>query len=286
MRFFFRSRQFRIIVTVFIAVLLVSGICYLLGMNATPQNNIASTIAAPFQTAAKSIKNAVTDFIHSYRDGNKLLLENADLEAQIDQLRDQLTDYEKATRENEFYKNYLNIKDEHADFSFAPANLIVRDENDPYRGFTINRGSMDDIALYDPVITDAGLVGYISEVSLKTAKVTTVLSPDLTFGTLDNRTEDAGVISGTLELSDDGLCKFFNLSRSCNVAIGDFVMTSGEGVFPAGLPVGEIDSIGSDRYNTSIYATVKPFADLNELRSVMVITAFDGQGDLLGDKHE
>ncbi len=284
MRFFFRSRQFKIIVAVFCAVLLLSGISFLFGLKTAPQDNIAGTIAAPFQSAARSIKNAVSDLFRTYRDGNKLLVENAELENEISELREELADHEKALRENEFYKNYLDIKDEHPDFTFEDASVISRDESDPYGGFVINRGSANDISLYDPVITEAGLVGYISEVSLKTAKVTTLLSPDMTFGALDNRTEDAGIVSGTLELVSDRLCKFYNLSRSCNIAIGDYVVTSGEGVFPSGLLIGSIYSIGSDRYNTSIYATVRPFANLEDLRNVMVITSFTGQGDLSGEK--
>lgn len=286
MRFFFRSRQFKIIVAVFVAVLLLSGSTFLFGMKITPQGNLAATIAAPFQTAATKVKNAFSGVIHAYKDGNDLMVENAELEAEIARLHQQQVDYETAIRENEFYKDYLEIKDAHPDFTFTAANLISRDENDPFGGFLINRGSLDDVALHDPVITDEGLVGYISEVSLKTAKVTTVLSPDLTFGALDNRTVDAGIISGTLELSNNGLCKFYNLSRSSDVAIGDYVVTSGEGVLPAGLMVGTIESVSNDRYNTSIYANVKPFANLSELRNVMVITAFSGQGDLLGANNE
>ena len=57
--------------------------------------------------------------------------------------------------------------------------------------------------------------------------------------------------------------------------------TSGEGIFPEGLLIGTIQSIGSDEYNTSIFAAVKPFADIENLREVMVITSFEGQGGLM-----
>ena len=45
--------------------------------------------------------------------------------------------------------------------------------------------------------------------------------------------------------------------------------------------IGKIETIGNDKYNTSIYATVTPFASIDELRQVMVITDFDGQGNVL-----
>ena len=61
-------------------------------------------------------------------------------------------------------------------------------------------------------------------------------------------------------------------------------MTSGEGIFPSGLLIGTIQAIGSDKYNTSIYAEIKPFVDLDAVKSVMVITEFDGQGGLDPDR--
>lgn len=284
MRFFFRSRQFKIIVAVFAVLVAVSVAFGVIGGRLAPHADIAGTIAAPFEKLATGISNAVSDFSKSYGDGNRLLLENAELRAQLDELRGQLAEYDEAVAENEFYKSYLGIKENNPDFTFAAATVISRDTEDPYGGFVINRGTLNDISLHDPVITDAGLVGYISQVGLTTAKVTTILSPELTVGALDNRSRDSGILTGRLELSGQGLCRFANLSRSCNVAIGDYVVTSGEGIFPDGLLVGTIESIGSDPYNTSIYADIKPFADLGTLREVMVITAFDGQ--LTGQEHQ
>ena len=64
------------------------------------------------------------------------------------------------------------------------------------------------------------------------------------------------------------------------VAVGDYVITSGEGIFPEGLLIGLVDNIGVDENNNSIYAEIKPFTELSEIRSVMVITSFDGQGGI------
>ena len=279
MRFFFRSRQFKIIVAIFSAIVVLSATFGFIGFRISPQANIAGTIAAPFQSIAITIKNVVGDFISAYNDGNELLMENEELKTEINELREQLADYNTATEQNAFYEKYLGIKEKNPDFIFTAATLISRDSDDPYSGFVINRGTLDGIHNYDPVITDAGLVGYIVEAGLTTAKVETILNPDLTIGALDNRTTDSGILSGSIQLADDGLCRFYNLARSCTVAIGDYVVTSGEGIFPDGLLIGTIEEIGSDKYNTSIYANVKPFADIQELRNVMVITDFDGKLD-------
>ncbi|MBR7133703.1 MAG: rod shape-determining protein MreC [Clostridia bacterium] len=278
MRFFFRSRQFKIILLTVIVFIALSVIFALIGSRISPQADIMGTVTAPFRAAFTKISNGVSDFVSTYTAGNEMELKNAELENEINELRRRLADYEQMQAENEFYKDYLEIKDANPDFGFTAATLISRDTTDPYGGFVINRGSLDGIEATDPVITDAGLVGYIAEVGLTTSKVATVLSPDVVLGALDNRTNDSGILSGALQFAEKGQTRLYNLSRSCNIAVGDYIVTSGEGVFPAGLLVGTIKSIGSDQYNTSIYAAVEPFADLEAIRSVMVITEFEGQG--------
>lgn len=281
MRFFFRSRQFKIILSVIVAVLVFSLICVMVGGRISPQADVIGTITAPFRAGFTSISNAVSDFVAVYNDGSDALLKNAELENEINELRRQIADYDKVSAENEFYKNYLEIKDAHPDFKFSAATLISRDNQDPYSSFVINKGSASGISVNDPVITDEGLVGYIYEVGLTTSKVATILSLDITLGALGNRTRDSGIVSGSLELAKIGQTKFYNLSRSCNIAVGDYVVTSGEGIFPEGLLIGTIKTIGSDEYNTSIFAAVEPFAKVDEIRDVMVITEFEGQGGLV-----
>lgn len=280
MRFFLRSRQFKIILAVLCAIILLTASFAIIGHRMSPQTDIASTISAPFRSLFTSVSNIVSGFFETYNGGSELSLENSELRAEIDALRNQLADYEEMSEQNEFYKNFLGIKESNPDLNFCDAALISRDSNDPYGSFTINKGSLANIKKYDPVITEAGIVGYITEVGLTSCKVTTILSPDITLGALDNRTHDSGIVTGNISLAKDGYCRFANLARSCTVAVGDYIITSGEGIFPEGLLIGSVNNIGIDDGNNSIYAEIKPFAEIKELRSVMVITSFDGQGGI------
>ena len=287
MRFFFRSRQFKIIATVFGVVAAIIVVFAVLGSHMAPQTDLASTIAQPFRSAFTVLSDAVSNLFSAYKEGNEIMLENTELKAEIEELRGQIADYNDVIAQNEFYKEYLGIKEANPDFELTPATLISRDNDDPYGSFVINRGSLAGIKKHDPVICESGLVGFIGEVGLTSCKVTTILSHELTLGALDNRTSDSGIITGKLELAENGLCRLANLSRTCSVAIGDYIVTSGEGIFPEGLLIGSIESIGSDEYNTSIYAEVKPFTDIFEIRNVMVITSFEGQGGIaVGSEEE
>ena len=284
MRFFFKSRQFKIILSITVCLLIIGILSAVFGSRLSPQSDLAGTVAAPFRTAFTKISQGVEDFFSTFNEGNEALIKNSELESEMAELRAQITDYEKIKKENEFYKKYLEIKENNPDFKFAEATLIFKEEKDPFKSFTLNKGSVNGVEKYDPVITDAGLVGYISQVGVSTCKVTTILHPDITLGALDNRTSDSGVLYGDVSTAEKGMTGLYNLSRSCNVSVGDYIVTSGEGIFPEGLHIGTVRSIGSEKYNTSIYATVEPLVDFDNLRDVMIITEFEGQGGLVPGK--
>ncbi len=277
MRFFFRSRKFKIISAVTAVILSLTLIAWIAGGIFAPQSSLSGVISSPFQRIATSISNGFKDFTQKFRDNETLIVEKSELQDEINRLNEQIADYEKIKAENEFYKNYLEIKDAHPDFQFESAVIISRDSNDEYGAFTIDVGSVDGIQVHDPVITDAGLVGYVSSVGLTTSKVTTILDPNISVGAIDSRTSDAGIIGGNLTLTSGGKTRMYNIRRTSSVAIGDYVVTSGSGVFPKGLLIGKISNISQEEFKTSLYAEIEPFVNVREIRQVMVITDFSGK---------
>lgn len=280
MRFFFKSRKFKIIVAVTAIVVSLAVLARIAGGIIAPQASVFGAVAAPFQKMFTDISNYFEDLGHKFSDNEALILENAELQDQINSLNEKIADYEQIQAENEFYKNYLEIKEANPDFKFADATIISRDMTDEYQSFTIDVGTLDGIEAYDPVITDAGLVGYISEAGVTTSKVRTLLNPAISVGALDSRTGDAGVISGTLEMAGSGRTKMINIQRSSSVAVGDYVVTSGSGVFPSGLLIGKIKNVSQEKHNTALYAELEPFVNIAEIRKVMVITDFSGKSSI------
>lgn len=280
MRFFLKTKKFRIM-AVTAAVIVALFLCLkLIGGIISPASDLLGSVFSPIQTAFSDASHYFSDLNKKLNDGEKLLAEKKELQEQLSDMRKQIADYDDMKSQNEFYKNYLDIKEENPDYEFCDAKLISRDKDDNYSSFTVNKGTLNGVSAYDPVIIDNYLVGYISEAGLTTSKVTTVLSPSLTFGANDARTDDAGVISGNASLAENGYTKFYNLPPSCTVAVGDYICTSGEGIFPSSLLIGTVESIKSNSYSSSIYAEVKPFADFDDIRNVMIITYFGGQGGL------
>lgn len=277
MRFFFKSRKFKIAAAVTSVILVISIIAYIAGGILAPQSNLLGALAAPFQKMATSVSNNIEDFFKKLSSNESLILENAQLSEKINELNEKLADYDEMQNENEFYKDYLGIKDANSDYSFCDAVIISRDTTDVFGAFTIDKGSLQGIEQYDPVITSAGLVGYVSSVGLTSSKVTTVLDPKISVAAVDSRTGDAGVITGNIASVENGFTKLGNLQRTAAVAIGDYVVTAGGGVFPKGLLIGKIVNISQEEYTSVLYAETEPFVDISEIRQVMVITDFTGR---------
>lgn len=283
MRFFLRSKQFKKTVLIVVTIILLTVTAGIIGGFMAPQAGIMGAVAAPFQKLATLARDSWNDFSENFKSAAKLSAENEKLQIEINDLRQQLADYHEAVNENAFYEEYLEIKDENPDFKFHPALVISSDPDDIFGGFTVDAGSVNGISLYDPVITDAGLVGYISQVGATVSKVTTILDAELTCGAFDSRTLDAGAVSGDTELAAKGYTRFFNLQRTCSVAVGDLVVTSGSGIFPDKLIVGTVNNIENDPLSSSLFAVITPAVNFGELRNVMIITDFEGQGNELID---
>lgn len=283
MRFFFRSKKFKIMLGVTSCLLVLSIIGGIIGSVFSPQNSILGSITSSVSGAFQSVGNWFSDLFTKVGSNEELMLETSSLKSEVNDLTNKLLDYEKALQENEMYKKYYGIKEQNPDYLMQPAMLISRNADDPYGSFNINKGSLQGISLNDPVITDAGLVGYISEVNPSFSKVTTVIDTAISCGGADRRTRDAGIISGELALAEKGKTRLNNLLRSSEVASGDYIVTSGGGVFPEGILIGTVDSVHNETYNTALYAVITPVVDFAEIRDVMVITYFSGQGNAQGE---
>ena len=280
MRFFLRSRHFKIICATVAALLAVSIVVHIIGGTIAPHSSIIGAVVKPFRSAATAIGNKIEDINERLSTGEELIKKNNELQKQVDELSSQVVDYNDIKKQNEFLKDFLELKENNKDYKFEHATLISRDNEDIGYMFTINKGSVNGISEHDPVITSSGLVGYISETGPSYSKVTTVLSKDINIGCVDYRTSDVGIVTGSPETSAKGLSDFCNLPRNCSVALNDIIVTAGGGIFPEGLVVGTIDSLSSGENQTSITAKIKCAVDIAEVRDVMVITYFEGQGSI------
>ena len=248
-------------------------------------SQLLGAVATPFQRAAADVSGGIDGFFDRFVRASQTAEENEQLKAEIAKLNKQLVELEELREENRRLETLVDIQAEHEDMEMVPAALIGRDYNSRFGSFTIDKGSHHGISPRDPVISEEGLVGIVSEVGLTHSKVITSLDVSLNVGAMDNRVRETGIVTGNMELAGEGKCLMNYLSRESGAFAGDLVITSGSdsrGLFPEGLVIGTITEVQAESSGLSLYAVVEPAAPIYELRDVFVITEFLGQGEVIG----
>lgn len=248
---------------------------------ATIPETITGTIVMPIQSFVSSVSDGISDFFGQLTGGGDLREQLEELEKENAELRKKLADYDQIKQENDWYSEILGLHEQNADYTFASGRVVGRDPSDVYGNFTIAAGTNADIAVNDPVIaTDGSLVGVVDEVGLTYAKVRTVLDSSSKVSAQISRTGDTGYTAGgTLGQVRQHTIRLTTLERSSGVAIGDYIVTSGiGGVYPGGLLIGTVKTVSPASDGMTLDAEVELFTDIFNLKQVMVITSFDGQG--------
>ena len=246
-----------------------------------------SVISQPFLKVSTSVTQSVGDFLDRFVHAEENYLKVQELQEELREANKKLVDYERIKRENEQFREFLQLKETNPDYDFATATGIGRDSTNRFASFTIDKGSLDGIEAADPVITADGLVGIVWEVGLTYSHVRTVLDIAVEVGVYDIATRDSGIVTGDISLSSEGLCQLKYLPKESGIASGNLIVTSGiGGVFPKDYPVGTVKSIEVDKSGLSLVAVIEPTADIFDVTEVLVIQSFNGQSEGFGNPAE
>lgn len=283
MKDYFHSSSFKLLIAV--VFILFGLMLYSSGTGGSVFSDVLGFVSAPMQKVSSVVtNNAAVAAQSATRSNDELSAENAALKKQIEELNKRLVNYYTYQQENAQLKKFLELKSENPDFKPVSAAVIGRDPNDLFSNFQIDKGTYSGVKVNDPVITDGGVVGWVSSVSPSYSRVTTILSPDTRISAIDKVNRDSGVISSSIRLADRGVVKLGYLTAGTTVKAGDLIVTNGlGGVYPRDLPIGTVNKVANEEYDVSLYAEVKPFVDVKTVRDVMVITSFRGQGQVLAD---
>ena len=269
-------------VVIIVAAAIIIAIIGVIGVNAAHSNGpVASafnTVFRPFQSLNSKIVDmyeSLYGYMYKY---DTLVEENETLRKENTELKEGYLQYEEIVEENQRLKQLLDFRDHHEGYVFEQATLLSWGASNWSRTFTVNLGSENsEIAVGDCVITEAGtLVGLVTHVDSNASTVKSII--DTTFSaSVDVGSGNTVTASGDFSLMSKGMLKISYLEEGTGIASGDSVVTSGKGgVFPQGLLIGYVDGLYSEAGNLSMYGSVRPAVDLNDILYVFVITDFNG----------
>lgn len=282
---FFRSAKFRVLLC--ILALLTGIMLYSLksGAHTDHITRMMQSITAPARKASAAITGSVSEKLDTYYQSKAYRTENARLRKEIAELNEQLIGYDDAMEELEALRDQLGIKQKHRDFVLSePCKVLMPVANDPAHSFLIAQGEEEGITLNAPVICADGLIGVITELSPHYATVTTILSPELSVGAVILQTGDSGIVEGDLRHADSDRATMMYIDEKSTAKEGDLIITAGTtGLFPYGLPVGNITEIGLEESGLAKTAILAPSVDFTALESVTVLLDFEGKGETFGE---
>ena len=271
----FKSRFFVISLAVALLLSIVPGVLCAMGQGSYIRSAIV-TAASPFSWAFTKVGEGITGFSLYFKTLEELRDENAALRAELEGYKSLVYDAELIKEENEFYSNYLGIKEEHLDFLFENATVVGREATNYRNVVTLSKGSLHGIEVNMPVITEEGLIGHITEVGSTWSKAEILTESSSAVGAYIERSGTLGVVEGTYELRTEGLCRMVYIEADADIRVGDKVLSSGIGeVYPRGLLIGKVTEVSRDERTRTIVATVEPAANLGSISKVMIITEYE-----------
>lgn len=227
----------------------------------------ALTLIAPLQRVSAFVIDPIADLLDSLAGLATLRAENAALQAEVARLQADLAGVEDDLARLEVLEQLYDLELEDAATARTPANVIGRPDLTE-SSFVIDKGTDQGVAVGHPVVDPNGyVVGRVVEVSGGFATVVPI-SQDREGVTVLVGGQN-GILNSQLG-SDLLILEVFDAIEP--LLAGDLVVTSSVSIdFPAGLPVGEIVE-DSALEGTALSALVAPFANIDTLRVVLVIT--------------
>ncbi len=257
-----------------VAVILVAASAVLSATGrASLIKNAAATVITPIQNGFAYCVRAIDGFAERFTAYDELKSENESLKARLAEQEEELYAAKKLIAENEYLKEYLELKDTQSHLELAQASVIGRESGNYMTVFTLNKGSLHGIKPNMPVIDGTNAVGYITEVGVNWSKAVTLIETASSVGCYVERTGDLGVCEGDFSYKKEGVCRLTYLPYDADIQQGDRILTSGLGdIYPDGLVIGYVKEILPDETRREIHALIETAADLSELREVMIIT--------------
>ena len=246
-------------------LVLVSGAVIVLGkadqlLFDSLRTSVADTVAPVLDAVAQPI-NAVGSVVNRVKMAVATYQENVRLESENEKLLQWQQAALNLDAENQQLRGLLKAVPK-SSVSFATARVIANSGGAFVRMILINAGTEDHVGRGQAAVTGEGLVGRLTEVGDRASRVLLITDLNSRIPVTIEATHVPAVLAG----DNSERPRLLYVPSQDAVKVGDRVVTSGEGgVFPPGLPVGEVSSVDSAG------PRVDPYVELSQLGYVMVV---------------
>ena len=254
------------------AVALVALLVFSLPPRATNRLKLATgSFFLPLFGLLNTAQQLPVDAVDAVMPRRALLKEIGELQRENQQLRIQGAQTAAIAHENDQLRTQVGWQRQ-TPWRLKLADVIMRDPANWWRTVQIDLGSRDGIRENLPVLTPDGLVGRVASVGYARSQVVLLGDPNCRVSArVENPAHDIGVISAGGQF-DSSLIELSYLSGNADLKSGENVVTSGEGgIFPPGIPIGQIVDSRAVEFGLYTEARVKLSTNLGALEQVWVL---------------
>ena len=238
---------------------------------------IGVSVLMPFEVAGERISRPFRDGWGYVSDLLDAKSENEDLKKENERLRQQVIEDQTAARAAERLDKiatYVTGPRFPDGFEAIVATVVHRPSNPFTQEILISAGKDNGVVKNAPVVTGDGLVGLVTELTGESAKVTLITdqSSAVTASILESDAwgiVEAGPSPSTLVL--DGVAKDELVEQGNLVVTAGWTTRKLESLYPAGIPIGTVESVGQQDVDLYKRVQVTPFVDFDSLSEVIVL---------------
>lgn len=236
-------------------------------------NRLAGYIIVPFQEGVSRVGTWISVRVDELGELRVVLQENQELKQQIADLTVENTQLQQDKYELNNLRELYQLDTQYSGYDKVGARVIARDSGNWFHAFTIDKGTDDGLAIDMNVIAGGGLVGRIVDIGPNWAKVNAVINDDSNVSGMVLASSDILMVTGSLELMQDGVIGFEQLIDSKEqVELGDKVVTSNiSDKYLPSILIGYISEINQDANNITKSGTITPAVDFEHIEEVLVI---------------
>lgn len=229
----------------------------------------ATAVLTPVQDGLSAVLRPIGGAFSGIGDLFRLRSENAELSQRLDELEEQRESFADLQRQNDELRDLLGMQ-RRTRFEVVAARVVSLAPSNYEWTITLDVGTADGIERDMVVINGDGLVGRVIQTTRGASRVLLAIDPNFSAASRIARLGETGPIDG----QGGDLMRFRPLDPEAAIRTGDEVVTASysNGIFPAGIPIGSVESVGEANTLLNRDVLVRPFVDFTRLDLVLVIT--------------
>jgi rod shape-determining protein MreC len=239
---------------------------------------IGVSVLMPFEVAGERVARPFRDAWSWTSDMLDAKDENEDLRAENEDLRAELIEARAAARESELESSiaaYISGPAFPGDFEPVVARIIGRPPTPYQQEVIIAAGTGDGIRRNAPVVSEDGnLVGKVTDVTDSTSRITLITDQSSSVSAVVLETEASGVVkhgASTSSLILDRVEKDEMAEEGNTVITAGWTTERFESLFPRGIPIGVVESVGQQDVDLFKRIQIAPLVDFDKLAAVVVL---------------